>query len=361
MTLRIVALILAVLLVIPAAVILLRPGRDARRGARGPACLSLDGLWTVVPIVAARRPDRARGRRVTTRAIPAGLAARPLAVVGDYVRLTKPRIISLLLVTTAGAMFVAAGGVPEGWLFFWTMVGGYLAAGGANAINHYIDRDIDGRMSRTTERPVVAGRVAPARALAFGIGLGALSALVLGTFANWLAAGLALLGLALYVGVYTLWLKRTSVHNIVIGGSAGAVPPLVGWAAVTGDLGLSAWLLFAIVFYWTPPHFWALALMLGATTPPRASRCCRWCAGSRRPSGRSCSGRFVMIAVSILPVVSGAAGLFYLVSALALGAVFLALAVLLARDPGIGWARATFHYSLLYLALIFVALVIDAA
>ena len=152
--------------------------------------------------------------------------------------------------------------MPEGWLLFWTMVGGYLAAGGANAINHYIDRDIDGRMSRTTGRPVVAGRVSPGRALAFGVALGALSALVLGVFANPLAAALALLGLALYVGVYTLWLKRTTVHNIVIGGSAGAVPPLVGWAAVTGDLGLSAWLLFAIVFYWTPPHFWALALIL---------------------------------------------------------------------------------------------------
>ena len=126
---------------------------------------------------------------MTTRALPAALAARPLAVVGDYVRLTKPRIISLLLVTTAGAMFVAAGGVPDGWLLFWTMVGGYLAAGGANAINHYIDRDIDGRMRRTTERPVAAGRVAPGRALAFGVALGALSALVLGLAANWLAAG----------------------------------------------------------------------------------------------------------------------------------------------------------------------------
>ena len=199
---------------------------------------------------------------MTTGAVPARLAARPLAVVGDYVRLTKPRVISLLLLTTAGAMFVAAGGFPNGWLLLWTLVGGYLAAGGANAINQYVDRDIDERMSRTTERPVVAGRVTPGRALVFGIALGIASALVLGFAANWLAAALALVGLALYVGVYTLWLKRTSVHNIVIGGSAGAVPPLVGWAAVTGDLSLSAWILFAIIFYWTPPHFWALALML---------------------------------------------------------------------------------------------------
>ena len=160
-------------------------------------------------------------------------------------------------------MFVAAGGVPDGWLLVWTMVGGYLAAGGANAINHYIDRDIDGRMARTDRRGRWwPGGSRPGARWPSGSRLGALSALVLGTLANWLAAALALLGLALYVGVYTLWLKRTTVHNIVIGGSAGAVPPLVGWAAVTGDLSLTAWLLFAIVFYWTPPHFWALALML---------------------------------------------------------------------------------------------------
>jgi heme o synthase len=298
---------------------------------------------------------------VTTRALPAALAARPLAVAGDYVRLTKPRIISLLLVTTAGAMFVAASGVPDGWLLFWTMVGGYLAAGGANAINHYVDRDIDGRMRRTTERPVAAGRVAPARALAFGVTLGALSALVLGLAANWLTAGLALLGLAVYVGVYTLWLKRTSVHNIVIGGSAGAVPPLVGWAAVTGDLGLSAWLLFAIVFYWTPPHFWALALMLERDYAAVGIPMLPVVRGVEETKRQILLWTLVMIAVSILPVASGAAGVTYLVSALALGAVFLVLAALLARDPGIRWARATFHYSLLYLALIFVALVIDAA
>jgi heme o synthase len=298
---------------------------------------------------------------MTTRAAPAALASRPLAVAGDYLRLTKPRVISLLLVTTAGAMFVAAGGLPDGWLLLWTMVGGYLAAGGANAINHYIDRDIDGHMARTTERPVVAGRVAPARALAFGIALGALSALVLGLAANWLAAALALLGLGLYVGVYTLWLKRTSVHNIVIGGSAGAVPPLVGWAAVTGEIGLTAWLLFAIVFYWTPPHFWALALMLQRDYAAAGIPMLPVVSGVAETKRQILLWTLVMVAVSLLPVVSGAAGALYLVSALALGAVFLALAWLLDRHPGIGWARATFHYSLLYLALIFVALVIDAA
>jgi protoheme IX farnesyltransferase len=298
---------------------------------------------------------------VTTRAVPAGEAARPLSVVADYVRLTKPRIISLLLVTTAGAMFVAAQGVPDGWLLLWTMIGGYLAAGGANAINHYVDRDIDGRMTRTTTRPVVSGRVPPGRALAFGIGLGALSALVLATFANVLAAALALLGLALYVGVYTLWLKRTTVHNIVIGGSAGAVPPLVGWAAVTGDLGLSAWLLFAIVFYWTPPHFWALALMLRRDYAAAGVPMLPVVRGETETRRQIWLWTLVMVAVTLLPVVSGAAGAVYFGSALALGAVFAYCARMLLRRGGALWARATFHYSLLYLALIFVAFAVDAA
>lgn len=298
---------------------------------------------------------------MTTKAVPAGVAARPMAVVGDYLRLTKPRVISLLLVTTAGAMFVAAGGMPEGWLLLWTMVGGYLAAGGANAINHYVDRDIDGRMGRTTGRPVVAGRVPPGRALGFGVALGALSAVVLGLAANWLAAALGIAGLALYVGVYTLWLKRTSVHNIVIGGSAGAVPPLVGWAAVTGELGLSAWLLFAIVFYWTPPHFWALALMLQRDYAAVGVPMLPVVRGVSETKRQILLWSLVMVGVTLLPVVSGAAGVLYLVGALVLGAVFLALAWLLDRDPGIGWARATFHYSLIYLALIFVAFAIDAA
>ena len=242
-------------------------------------------------------------------------------------------------------MFVAAGGVPDGWLLFWTMVGGYLAAGGANAINHYVDRDIDGRMSRTTGRPVVAGRVPPARALAFGVALGALSALVLGVFANWLAAALALLGLALYVGVYTLWLKRTTVHNIVIGGSAGAVPPLVGWAAVTGDLGLMA--LAAV----RDRLLLDAAALLGARADPRARLRGGGRAHAPRGAGEAETRRqillwtLVMVAVTLLPVVSGAAGALYLASALALGAVFCGLAALLARDGGLRWARATFHYS----------------
>ena len=297
---------------------------------------------------------------MTTGALPAEVAAGPLAVVTDYVRLTKPRIISLLLFTTGAAMFVAARGNPGGWLFLWTMIGGYLAAGGANAINQYIDRDIDDIMHRTDARPVVVGRITPGRALAFGISLGVLSALVIGLSSNWLAAALALLGLLLYVGVYTLWLKRTSIHNIVIGGSAGAVPPMVGWAAVTGDLSLTAWLMFAIVFYWTPPHFWALALMLKRDYAAAGVPMLPVVHGVAETKRQILLWTFVMIAVTILPVASGAAGLLYLVSAVVLGAVFLFLSWRLYRDPEIGWAKATFHYSLLYLALIFVALAVDA-
>jgi protoheme IX farnesyltransferase len=293
---------------------------------------------------------------MATRAVGAAPAARPWVAVADYVRLTKPRVISLLLVTTAGAMFVAASGLPDGWIFLWTMIGGYLAAGGANAINHYVDRDIDGLMSRTTARPVVSGRVTPVRALAFGIVLGAASAILLGTLVNWLAAALAMVGLALYVGVYTLWLKRSTTQNIVIGGAAGAVPPLVGWAAVTGELSLTAWLLFAIVFYWTPPHFWALALILRADYQAAGVPMLPVVRGEDATKRQILLWSLVMVGVSVLPVVSGAAGLGYLVIALALGVPFVALALRLDRNPGIGWARPVFSYSLIYLALLFVAL-----
>lgn len=298
---------------------------------------------------------------MTTRAVPVGPVAGMLATAGDYFKLTKPRVISLLLVTTAAAMFVAAQGVPDGWLLLWTMVGGYLAAGGAGAINHYVDRDIDAYMSRTTGRPIVAGRVPPPRALAFGIVLGALSALVLGVFANWLAAALALAGLAIYVGVYTLWLKRRTFHNIVIGGSAGAVPPLVGWAAVTGDLGLQAWILFAIIFFWTPPHFWALALILKRDYTAAGVPMLPVVRGDHETKRQVLLWSLVMTAVSLLPVASGAAGIVYFVSAMVLGGIFCVLSALMLRGEGLSWARATFHYSLLYLALLFVALVIDVA
>ena len=297
---------------------------------------------------------------MATRAVGTAPHSGVLGVVSDYVRLTKPRVISLLLVTTAGAMFVAAAGVPRASTLVWTLIGGYLAAGGANAINQFVDRDIDGLMSRTTARPVVTGTVTPTRALIFGIVLGALSALALGLFVNWLAAGLAMVGLATYVGVYTLWLKRSTPHNIVIGGAAGAVPPLVGWAAVTGELTLTAWLLFAIIFFWTPPHFWALALILRRDYASAGVPMLPVVRGDADTRRLILLWTLVMIGVSILPVVSGAMGLGYLVAALALGAPFLALAWLLDRDGGQRWARPVFSYSLLYLALLFVALALAA-
>lgn len=292
---------------------------------------------------------------------PAPVSARVGAIGVEYLKLTKPRVISLLLVTTAAAMFTAAHGVPSGWLILWTMVGGYLAAGGANAINHYVDRDIDGHMKRTDARPVVAGSVTPRRALVFGVACGAVSAAVLAVAANELAAVLAVMGLAVYVGVYTLWLKRSTVHNIVIGGAAGAFPPLVGWAAVTGHLGLFPWLMFAVVFYWTPPHFWALALLLQNDYAAAGVPMLPVVHGEDATRRQIFLWTLVMVGVTVLPVAAGLAGWTYLVGVLVLNAVFVALAFGLWRRPSRSLAKATFHYSLLYLALVFVLMAIDAA
>src|SRR5580693_1069012 len=190
----------------------------------------------------------------------AGAVADTRVLLGDYFSLTKPKVQSLLLLTTATTMYVAANPTPSRVLL--TCLGGYFSAGGAGAINHYWDRDIDAQMPRTADRPLPSGRVSPRAALIFGFTLVALSVLVLASTVNLLAAGLSLCGFAGYVGVYTIWLKRRTPQNIVIGGAAGAVPPLVAWAAVTGHIGFTAVLLFAIVFYWTPPHFWALSLLM---------------------------------------------------------------------------------------------------
>jgi protoheme IX farnesyltransferase len=289
---------------------------------------------------------------------PAARRARDL--VADYVRLTKPRIISLLLVTTVCAMLVAAQGWPDGRALLWTSVGGYLAAGGANAINQYVDRDIDARMKRTSGRPVVAGRVSPRSALVFGIALGAISALLLGTLVNWLSAGLAVLGLLLYVFLYTIWLKRTTTHNIVIGGAAGAVPPLVGWAAVTGGLSLEALLMFAIVFFWTPPHFWALALILRQDYEDAGVPMLPNVRGDAETGRQILLWTLVLVGVSLLPAAAGLAGALYLAAAAVLGAGFIALALRLGRRPDTARARRTFSYSMLYLALLLSAMVVDA-
>ena len=290
----------------------------------------------------------------------AGAVAVPPGLVRDLITLTKPRIISLLLVTTVCAMFAAERGVPGGWLILWTMVGGYLSAGGANTINQFVDRDIDAVMGRTDRRPIVAGRVAPRAALAFGAGLVVASVLVLGFLTTWLAAGLSLLGVLLYVGLYTLWLKRTTIHNIVIGGAAGAVPPLVGWAAVTGDLTFGAVLLFAIVFVWTPPHFWALALMLRKDYTEAGVPMLPVVYGEDATRLQVLLWSLVMFGTTLLPYAAGA-GITYLLGALVLGLPFLWMAwKLWPRDAARPWAAITFHYSLAYLALLFVVIAVDA-
>lgn len=291
----------------------------------------------------------------------ADAVTRSPGLLRDLVTLTKPRIISLLLVTTVCAMFAAEQGVPGGWLILWTVIGGYLSAGGANTINQFVDRDIDGVMGRTDRRPIVSGRISASGALAFGITLVVASVLVLGLLTTWLAAGLSLLGVALYVGLYTLWLKRTTIHNIVIGGAAGAVPPLVGWAAVTGDLTFGAVLLFAIVFVWTPPHFWALALMIKGDYTQAGVPMLPVVYGEAATRLQVLLWTLVMLGTTLLPYAAGA-GVVYLAGALVLGLPFLWMAVQLWRgDTGRPWAAITFHYSLLYLALLFVVVAVDAA
>jgi heme o synthase len=278
----------------------------------------------------------------------------------DYITLTKPRIMSLLLLTGAGGLVLGAGGLPSPGLALAALGGLALACAGASALNHVLDRDIDRLMgARTERRPVAAGRVAPARALEFGLALSALSFVLLASLVNVLAAVLALVGNLFYVLVYTCWLKRSTPQNIVIGGAAGAVPPVVGWAAATGDLSLPALLLFLIVFFWTPPHFWALALLIRRNY--EAARVPMLPVVRGEPETARAIVRYtaVLVAITLLPVAAGTVGLAYLAAALVLGAVFVALAVGLARRTTPLRARRLFSYSLAYLALLFVALAVD--
>jgi protoheme IX farnesyltransferase len=278
----------------------------------------------------------------------------------DYVTLTKPRIMSLLLITGAGGLVLGTEGLPSLGLTLATLGGLALACGGASALNHVLDRDIDKLMgSRTEARPVASGRVAPARALEFGLALLALSFVVLTSFANVLAAVLALFGGAFYVLVYTRWLKRSTPQNIVIGGAAGAVPPLVGYAAATGNLALPALLLFAIVFFWTPPHFWALALLIRRDYEAARIPMLPVVRGERETTRQIVIYSFVLVGVTLLPVAWRTFGFVYLASAIALGAWFVVLAWRLRAEPTPARASGLFHYSLAYLALLFVAMAVD--
>ena len=282
----------------------------------------------------------------------------PLASARDYLTLTKPRIMTLLLVTGAAGMFVGAEGVPPLGLFVVAMVGLGLACGGASALNHVLDRDIDVLMgSRTRERPVASGRVTPAQALEFGLFLSALSFALLASAVNLLTAVLALVGNAFYVVVYTRWLKRATPQNIVIGGAAGAVPPLVGYAAATGSLALPALWLFFIVFLWTPPHFWALALMIKNAYAAAGIPMLPVVRGDRETARQILLYSIGLVAFTV--AVGFWLGPVYTAAATVLGGVFVALAVLLRRDLSRARAQALFHYSLAYLALLFAAAAID--
>jgi heme o synthase len=284
--------------------------------------------------------------------------ARHTGLARDLIALTKPRIISLLLVTTIAPMFVA--GTPSIGLVLLVAVGGYLMAGGANAVNMYIDRDIDDRMARTRLRPIPSGRMAAPAVLAFGVALSCAATWMLARFVNVLTAALALAGFYFYVFIYTRWLKRSTPHNIVIGGAAGAFPPLVGWAAVANHIDLAAIYLFLIIFYWTPPHFWALALLkqrdYGNAGVPMAPLV--W--GERETKDQMLWYTLILVPMTLLPVAFGAFGWLYFVCALALG-VALLVGVIRVRAAA-QWTKLAwkvYKFSLLYLALLFVAMVVD--
>jgi protoheme IX farnesyltransferase len=288
-------------------------------------------------------------------------ASAPRGAWRDYLTLTKPRIMVLLLLTAACGMFVAAQGLPPLGVFAATLAGLALACGGASALNHVIDRDIDVHMARTDRRPVAAQRVPAARALEFGLALSAFSFVLLACATNLLTAMLALTGNLFYVVVYTGYLKRRTAQNIVIGGAAGAVPPLVGYAAVSGNLTLTALILFLIVFVWTPPHFWALALLIQRDYRAAGVPMMPVVQGPAATARMIVRYSVLLVLVTLLPMATGVVGLGYAAAALLLGGTFIWLAIRLRSRQTPHAAKLLFHYSLLYLALVFVALAAAAA
>ncbi len=300
---------------------------------------------------------------VPSRFAPGGLThgvrRSPRTTVGAYVALTKPRIIELLLITTVPAMVLAEQGWPSTALVFATVIGGTLAAGGANAINMVIDRDIDQLMPRTQNRPLVTGLIGPRAALVFAIALEVVAFAVLWASSNLLAAGLALSGTLFYVFVYSLWLKRTSTKNIVIGGAAGAVPALVGWAAVTGSLAWAPVVLFLIIFWWTPPHFWALAIRYAedyrAASVPMLPAVVPAVVAARKMVRYT----VVMVATSFVLVPVAELGAIYWATAAVAGAMFLYGSVRLVRAPSAAMAMRLFGFSITYVTLLFGALSVD--
>jgi protoheme IX farnesyltransferase len=319
-------------------------------------------IWATLVALAtlARRGVAAEAER--TEAEPEVMAgSRSLReTMVTYFRLTKPRIILLLLVTTVPAMVLAARGLPSPWLVLATLAGGTLAAGSANAINCYLDRDVDEVMRRTRRRPIPAHQVSPEQALRFGYVLGAVSFLFLSIAVNVLAASLALSAIAFYVFVYTLWLKRTTTQNIVIGGAAGGVPALVGWAAVTGSVGLPAWVLFAIVFVWTPPHFWALALRYRSDYAAAGIPMLPVVRGAEETRRQILQYSLALFATTLVLYPVGHMGPVYLGTAVVLGGLFVYRALRLWRERTPALAMRLFTFSIAYLALLFLAVAADA-
>ena len=279
--------------------------------------------------------------------------------VGAYVALTKPRIIELLLITTLPTMVVAKRGMPSMWLMLTTLVGGALAAGGANAINMYVDRDIDSLMERTKKRPLVTGAVTPTAALVFALCLEVAAFAELWGAVNLLSAVLAVSATLFYVFVYTLWLKRTSTRNIVIGGAAGAVPVLVGWSAVTNSLAWAPVILFLIIFYWTPPHFWALAVKYADDYRAADVPMLPAVADLRTVGVRIIQYTIVLVALTFVFVPVGHMGWIYIATASVLGVAFLVMAVQLLQTPTPKVSMRLFSYSITYLTLLFVAMAVD--
>ena len=284
----------------------------------------------------------------------------PAETLRNYVALTKPSIIVLLLITTVPAMVVAERGWPPGWLVLATLIGGTLSAAGANTINCWYDRDIDAVMKRTQARPLVTGAIRPANALAFGIGLGAFAFAFLWMTTTFAAACLSLGALLFYVFVYTVWLKRRTPQNIVIGGAAGAFPPMVGWAAVTGNVSLAAFVMFAIIFFWTPPHFWALALRLKGDYAEAGVPMLPVTAGPEYTRIQMLRYSVLLVLVSLLLGPAAQLGWLYLATAAISGIVFVACAFQLWRRPAETSPMRLFTYSLIYLAIIFVAMGADS-
>lgn len=277
-----------------------------------------------------------------------------------YFELTKFKIVLLLLLTTLTAMIVAAGGLPNLAILLPTLIGGALAPAGSGAVNQYLDRDLDCKMTRTSRRPIPSGRISPNNALMFGLTLIGGGVLILGLWVNWLAAGLALAGAFYYVVLYTLVLKRNTSVNIVIGGGAGAIPVLVGWAAATGSLSIEAWLLFAIVFYWTPPHSWALALLVNTDYARAGVPMMPVARGARSTHWQILIYSVLLLLVTLVPgLVEGMFGPIYLLSAAALGLFLVWMSIRLTRVGTKAMARSAYKYSTLYLALLFLMMIVD--